>query len=115
MLALASDRFVRLDRRMTVDPKALNARCVELFQNPNVRLRMWNARMFWQVGDQMHVAPTALTDPKVDTCELEVMLSAAALTDSQCAAELDKREPGRATFIQRQVREGMRPLLRRPQ
>ena len=97
---------------MTVDPKALNARCVELFQNPNVRLRLWNARMFWQVGNQMNVAPTALTDPKVDTCELEVMLSAAALTDSQCAAELDKREPGRAAFIQRQIREGMRPLLR---
>lgn len=95
-----------------MDSKALNIRCVELFQNPNVRLRMWNARMFWHVGDQMNVAPAALTDPKVDTCELEVMLSAAALTNSECAAELDKKEPGRVAFIQRQVREGMRPLLR---
>ena len=92
-----------------MDPKALNTRCVELFQNPNVRLRMWNARMFWQVGDQMNVAPAALTTPKVDTCELEVMLSAAALTVSQCAADLDKREPGRVAFIQRQVRDVMRP------
>ena len=75
-------------------------------------IRYYRLLEFWQVGNQMNVAPTELTDPKVDTCELEVMLSAAALTDSQCAAELDKREPGRAAFIQRQIREGMRPLLR---
>ncbi|WP_248886391.1 hypothetical protein [Acidithiobacillus acidisediminis] len=95
-----------------MEKQALNARCVELFQNPNVRLRMWNARMFWQVGDQFNVPADKLTAPKVDLCELEVMLSTAALTESQCAAELDKKEPGRAGFIQRQVREGMRPLLR---
>ncbi|MBU2753091.1 hypothetical protein HFU84_03945 [Acidithiobacillus sp. CV18-2] len=95
-----------------MDNQALNARCVELFQNANVKLRMWNARMFWQVGDLFNVPTDKLTQPKVDLCELEVMLSTAALTDSQCAAELDKKEPGRAAFIQRQVREGMRPLLR---
>ncbi|MCE5360806.1 hypothetical protein [Candidatus Igneacidithiobacillus taiwanensis] len=95
-----------------MDSQALNARCVELFQNPNVRLRMWNARMFWKVGDQFNVPSDKLTDPKVDLCELEVMLASAALTESQCAAELEKKEPGRAAFIQRQVREGMRPLLR---
>jgi hypothetical protein len=97
---------------MEVDPKAVNERCVKLFQDPKVRMKMWNARMFWQVGDQMNVAPEALTQPKVDLCELELLLSTAAMVDSQCAAEIDKRESGRAAFIQRQVREGMRPLLR---
>ncbi len=95
-----------------MDAHALNTRCVELFQNPNVKLRMWNARMFWQVGDQLNVPSEKLTQPKVDLCELEVMLAAAALTDSHCAPELDKKEPGRVAFIQRQVREGMRPLLK---
>ena len=42
---------------MEVDPKAVNERCVKLFQDPKVRMKMWNARMFWQVGDQMNVAP----------------------------------------------------------
>jgi len=95
-----------------VDSQELNKRCVELFQNPNVRLRMWDARMFWRVGDRQNPRPEELTQPKVDPCELEVLLAAAALTESQCAAELDKKEPGRAAFIQRQVRDGMRPLLR---
>ncbi|AEK59042.1 hypothetical protein [Acidithiobacillus caldus] len=95
-----------------MDHQELNKRCVELFQNANVRRRMWDARMFWRVGDRMNPTPEELTQPKVDPCELEVMLATAALTESQCAPELDKKEPGRAAFIQRQVREGMRPLLR---
>lgn len=95
-----------------MDQAALNKRCVELFQHPRVKLRLWHPRMFWKMKDQWNPSPDTWNDPKVDLCELEVMLSALAYEPSQCAAELNQREPGRADFIARQVRGGMRPMLK---
>ncbi|HKK04504.1 MAG TPA: hypothetical protein VKA50_01520 [Gammaproteobacteria bacterium] len=95
-----------------MDTQALNSRCVELIQSEDVRKRMWHAPMFWEVGKD-NPAPGELTHPKFDLVELEVLLSAAALQPSQCAEELNEREPGRADFIIRQVHRGELPLLRR--
>lgn len=102
---------------MEMDLQALNARCVELFASAAVQRRMWMPTMFWDVGKHQVVplTPDVLNKPKVDPCELEVMLSAAAGVTSTCAEALEAREPGRAAFIARSVRIGERPLLRRPE
>jgi len=94
-----------------MDQQNLNQRCVDLMQHPRVRMQMWNPRMFWKCTRKLNLTAEELTDPKVDLCELEVMLSAAALEQSQCADELNSRNPGRADFIARSVRTGQRPLL----
>ncbi|MEJ2060055.1 MAG: hypothetical protein P8Y64_06140 [Gammaproteobacteria bacterium] len=94
-----------------MDQNALNARCVELFQHPRVQQMMWSPRMFWDIGRTLTSKPTDWTSPKVDLCELEVLLAAAAYVDSQCATELNGREPGRADFIRRAVQSGQRPML----
>ena len=94
-----------------MDQRSLNQRSVELIQHPEVRRRMWHAPMFWQVGNKDNPGPEELTLAKVDLTELEVLLAAAALLPSQCAAELNERTPGRADFIIRQVHRGERPLL----
>lgn len=96
-----------------MDTQALNSRCVDLIQSDDVRKRMWHPPMFWEVGSD-NPAPDDLQQPKFDLMELEVLLSAAALQPSQCADELNEREPGRADFIIRQVHRGELPLLRRP-
>jgi hypothetical protein len=96
-----------------MDSQELNKRCVDLFHSPRIQTRLWNPRMFWEVGLKQNTTPEELTDPKVDLCELEVMLSAAAYEPSQCAEELNEREAGRADFIRRAVQSGQRPLLRR--
>ncbi|MEW6613492.1 hypothetical protein RG903_00840 [Thermithiobacillus tepidarius DSM 3134] len=95
-----------------MDKAALNQRCVTLFQNPRVKLRLWNPRMFWKVEDKLSAKPESWSEPKVDLCELEVLLSAAAYEPSQCAEKVNQQEPGRADFIARQARGGMRPLLK---
>jgi len=56
----------------------LNGRCIELFERPRVRNHMWNARMFWELGKAHTYTRDDLIHPKVDLCELEVLLSAAA-------------------------------------
>lgn len=94
-----------------MEPSELNGRCVELFYSPRVRNQMWNPRMFWNIGRIMNPSTDALTQPKVDLCELEVMLSAAAYVDSKCASDLEARRPGRAAFIRRAVQSGQRPML----
>jgi len=93
----------------------LNRRCVELlYYHPDVKLRMWHARMFWQTENDAP-QPAQLNQPKVDLCELEVMLATAAMIESQCLQELTTRDPQRADYIVHSVRRGDRPLLRRPQ
>ncbi|WP_019625297.1 hypothetical protein [Thioalkalivibrio sp. ALJT] len=96
-----------------MDQQELNTRCVTLFQSPRIQTKLWHPRMFWEVGRKLNTAPDELTQPKVDLCELEVMLSAAAYEASQCADTLNQREAGRADFIRRAVQSGQRPLLRR--
>lgn len=96
-----------------MDQQELNNRCVTLFQSPRIQTKLWNPRMFWEVGRKLNTNPDELTQPKVDLCELEVMLSAAAYEPSQCADNLNQREAGRADFIRRAVQSGQRPLLRR--
>ncbi|MGM0552372.1 MAG: hypothetical protein ACQETK_00965 [Pseudomonadota bacterium] len=96
-----------------MDQQELNNRCVALFQSPRVQTKLWNPRMFWNVGRILNVKPEQLTEPKVDLCELEVMLAAAAYEPSQCADNLNEREDGRADFIRRAVQSGQRPFLRR--
>ncbi len=96
-----------------MDQQELNNRCVSLFQSPRVQTKLWNPRMFWNVGRILNVKPEQLTEPKVDLCELEVMLAAAAYEPSQCADNLNAREAGRADFIRRAVQSGQRPLLQR--
>jgi len=96
-----------------MDVKNLNRRCVELAQHPDVKLRMWHPPMFWDVGALDDPSPEDLTRPKVDLLELEVVLAAAAWVPSECADELNTREPGRADFLTRQVRRGELPLLHR--
>lgn len=95
-----------------MDTEDINARCVDLVQKEDVKLRMWHPRMFWDVGDLDDPTPDDLTRPKFDLLELEVLLSAAALEESRCAADLNQREQGRADFIIRQVHRGELPLLR---
>ncbi len=94
-----------------MDRNDLNKRCVALFQHPRVSNHMWNARMFWDFGRKLNPAAEELTNPKVDLCELEVLLSAAVFEASQCADELNSRNPGRADFIRRAVQSGQRPVL----
>ena len=89
----------------------LNNRCVELFNHPRVRNMLWNPRMFWNYGRKLNPTEADLTTPRVDLCELEVLLSAAAWTESTCAADLNGRNPGRADFIRRAVQSGQRPIL----
>lgn len=96
-----------------MDEQQLNARCVELVQHPDVKLRMWHPRMFWDVGSLDDPLPEDLSKPKFDLRELEVVLSAAAMAPSECAEEVNAREPGRADFLIRQVRRGELPLLHR--
>lgn len=94
-----------------MDKEALNQRCIELFSHPRVQQQMWSARMFWDIGHTLTTTAADWTKPKVDLCELEVMLSAAAYETSQCADELNARENGRADFIRRAVKSGQRPML----
>jgi hypothetical protein len=98
-----------------MDSVTLNTRCVALFNHPRVKNQMWNPRMFWDIGKHQVVSltPEVLHSPKVDLYELEVLLAAAAGEASQCAEALNQREAGRADFIQRAVRGGNRPFLRR--
>lgn len=95
-----------------MDKAALNQRCITLFQHPRVKLRLWHPRMFWKVGDVFNPDPKTWNEAKVDLCELEVLLSAAAFESSECAETVNQKEPGRADFITRQARGGMRPLLK---
>jgi hypothetical protein len=94
-----------------MDKTELNKRCVELYNSPRVKNMMWHARMFWNFGSKLNPSDADLTTPRVDLCELEVLLSAAAWTESQCAADLNGRNPGRADFIRRAVQSGQRPIL----
>ncbi|MFN4263471.1 MAG: hypothetical protein ACK4IT_07685 [Thioalkalivibrionaceae bacterium] len=96
-----------------MNAEALNQRCVELFTSPRVANKLWSPRMFWKVGQLLNSRPDQWVDPKVDLCELEVMLSAAAYVPSECAETLNNRNPGRADFIRRAVQSGQRPLLTR--
>jgi hypothetical protein len=89
----------------------LNQRCVDLLKKPGVQHQLWHPRMFWEVGALDNPAASDLTDPKVDLSELEVMLATAANEPSLCRDEVNERRPGRADFIQRQIRRGERPLL----
>lgn len=94
-----------------MDKTELNNRCVDLFFHPRVQQKLWHPRMFWDVGSQLSPKRSELTKPKVDLVELEVLLAAAAYEPSQCADELNTREPGRADFIRRAVQSGQRPML----
>lgn len=94
-----------------MDKTELNERCVNLFYSPRVQQKMWNPRMFWDIGRNLSPKADDLKSPKVDLVELEVLLSAAAYETSQCADELNAREPGRADFIRRAVQSGQRPML----
>ena len=94
-----------------MDKNELNKRCVELYYSPRVQNMMWSASMFWNVGRKLNPTADDLSNPKVDLCELEVLLSAAAWSESKCAADLNSRNPGRADFIRRAVQTGQRPLI----
>lgn len=91
----------------------LNLRCIQLMQQPQVKNRMWNARMFWHIGNQLVVKYDAefLAKPKVDLCELEVLLSEAAGEASQCLETLNAEKNQRGDFIVRALRSGYRPYL----
>ena len=97
-----------------MDQEALNARCRELMQHPDVKRRMWHPPMFWDAGTEDNPNREDLSTPRVDLCELEVVLATAALQPSQCAEALEQRAPGRAEFIRRSVLRGELPLLSRP-
>ena len=97
-----------------MNERELNHRCVELFQNPDVRKHMWHPRMFWNVHGQDTPTTDELCDPKVDLMELEVLFAEAAHVPSLCADELERREPGRPSFIRRMIDRGDMPLLHRP-
>ena len=98
-----------------MDQEALNERCVSLMQNRDVLLHMWHPRMFWEVGSLDNPQPRDLLKPKVDLCELEVMLSAAAHVPSMCLSELEQRSPDRAHTIVHMIRRGEMPFLDRPE
>ncbi len=98
-----------------MDTQAINARCVKLFHNPDVRLHCWHPRMFWNTHGLDNPRPETLLEPKVDLLELEVMFSELAHVPSLCARELDAREPGRVDLIRHIVRRGEVPFLHRPQ
>ena len=89
----------------------LNQRCIDLLKKPGVQHQLWHPRMFWDVGALDNPAPSDLTNPKVDLSELEVMLATAANETAECREDVNQRRPGRADFIQRQIRRGERPLL----
>lgn len=97
-----------------MNARELNQRCIDLFQNPDVRNRMWHPRMFWNVHGQDAPGNDALREPKVDLMELEVLFAEAAHVSSVCADELERRQPGRCGFIRRMIRRGDMPLLHRP-
>lgn len=92
----------------------LNRRCVELFHHPDVRLRCWHPRMFWETGMKDNPTPDELICPKVDLRELEVLLAESAHVPSECADELEHEVPGRADRIRHMVRRGEMPFLHRP-
>ena len=94
-----------------MDHEELNARCVKLLKSPGVQNHLWHPRMFWEVGALDNPAPSDLTRPKVDLSELEVMLATAANEESLCRDDVNAHQPGRADFIQRQIRRGERPIL----
>lgn len=96
-----------------MNEKELNQRCVELFQNPDVMRHMWHPRMFWETHMKDNPTPDDLVDPKVDLMELEVMLAEVAHVPSECASDLESREPGRSELIQHMIRRGDMPLLHR--
>jgi hypothetical protein len=75
----------------------LNRRCVELFQHPDVQLRCWHPRMFWETNMKDNPRPEELTRPKVDLRELEVLLAESAHVPSECADELNRRIRGGRT------------------
>ncbi len=91
----------------------LNQRCIDLMQHPDVKKMMWNARMFWHIGNQLAVKydPEFLAKPKVDLRELEVLLSEAAGEASQCLETLNNEKNQRGDFIVRALRSGYRPYL----
>ena len=97
-----------------MDDKALNQRCVALFQNPDVVRHFWHPRMFWETHMKDNPTPDELVEPKVDLMELEVMLSEVAHIPSACAQELEQREPGRPETIRLGIRRGDMPYLHRP-
>ncbi|MDX5333604.1 MAG: hypothetical protein LPK58_06120 [Gammaproteobacteria bacterium] len=97
-----------------MNDRELNQRCVELMQNPDVMNHMWHPRMFWETRMKDNPTPDELVDPKVDLLELEVMLAEVAHVPSACAAELERREPGRADLIRHMIRRGDMPFLHRP-
>ncbi|OOG22010.1 hypothetical protein B1C78_15605 [Thioalkalivibrio denitrificans] len=92
----------------------LNRRCVELFQHPDVQLRCWHPRMFWETGMKDNPTPEDLIRPKVDLRELEVLLSESAHVPSECVDELNREAPGRADLIRHMARRGEMPYLQRP-
>lgn len=97
-----------------MNAQELNRRCVELFQHPDAQLHCWHPRMFWETHMVENPKPEDLQQPKVDLRELEVLLAETTHQDSQCAAELEQEDPGRATLIRHMVDRGEMPLLHRP-
>jgi|GEM_PF-668063 len=96
-----------------MDAEAINKRCVELMQHPDVQNHLLHPRMFWEVGNLDDPGPEDLTQPKVDLRELEVMLSEYAHQPSQCLEELNAERPGRGDTIRHMVHRGDMPLLMR--
>lgn len=97
-----------------MNEQELNERCIQLFQNPDVRKRMWHPGMFWNVHGQDTPTTDQMREPKVDLLELEVLFAEVAHQPSLCADDLNRREPGRAEFIRRMIDRGDMPYLHRP-
>ncbi|MEJ2632525.1 MAG: hypothetical protein P8011_03365 [Acidihalobacter sp.] len=97
-----------------MNEQELNRRCIDLFQNPDVRNHMWHPRMFWDVYGQDAPTTSELHDSKFDLMEPEVLFAGAAHVPSVCADDPEHREPGHPAFIRRMLDRGDTPLLHRP-
>jgi len=97
-----------------MNTQELNRRCVELFYHPDTQLHCWHPRMFWETNMVENPKPEDLQRPKVDLHDLEVLLAEAAHQESQCAEELERKEPGRPALIRHMMERGEMPFLHRP-
>ncbi|MEY2343000.1 hypothetical protein AB4090_12940 [Acidithiobacillus sp. IBUN Pt1247-S3] len=86
----------------------LAQRCRKLFADPTVRAKGWRSNLFWRPASPQNPFGTL----RVDGEELEVLLAAIVGVDAPSRADLEKRQPGRASFIERSIAHGELPLLR---
>ncbi|QKT04141.1 hypothetical protein HUS23_10115 [Ectothiorhodospiraceae bacterium 2226] len=87
---------------------ALEQKLVAWFADPRVQALRLDPVLFWARGDK-----TPFGRIKVDPRELEVFLAAVLGEPSECREDLERTEPGRASFLAANARRHELPLLRR--